>query len=95
MLGTTERPEDSVGADRAVEHFAETFLGGDVEALKSLDNGLWIVDRGCSRGCNFNFCGLNNAVGIEKGSAEVDDFFAAPVHDESAGIGDVGDVDAF
>ena len=39
--------------------------------------------------------GLLDAVGVEEGSAEIDDFLAAPCHDESAGVGDVGDVDAF
>jgi hypothetical protein len=39
--------------------------------------------------------GLLDAVGVEEGAAQVDDGVAAPGHDESAGIGDVGDVDAF
>ena len=35
-----------------------------------------------------------DAVGVEEGAGEIDDGFSAPSHDEAAGVGDVGDVDA-
>ena len=56
-----------------------------------------IGGRGCglkSAVRDVDFGGLLDAVGVEEGSAEVDDFLAAPVHDQTAGVGDVGDVDA-
>ena len=39
--------------------------------------------------------GLLDAVGVEEGAGEINDCVAAPGHDESPAVGDVGDFDAF
>jgi hypothetical protein len=52
------------------------------------------VYAGCQVLGNMNLCALLDTIGIKKSTAEVDDFFAAPSHDEAARVCDVCYVDA-
>ena len=96
LVLAAEGPEDGVGTDGGIEHFAETFLGGDAQGAQVISDQWTVISgRDVGWGSHVDLSCLLDAVGVEESSAQVDDFLAAPVHDEAAGVGDVGDVDAF
>ena len=98
LVFAAEGHEDRTGADSAVEPFGKALFGSDVEGSHRIEPRFGDVRYFGSRKEIFVFrsrdeglAALGYAVRIEKGSRNIDDVLAAPVHDEALRIRRNGD----